>query len=333
MTVVRRHHQRIAVLILAHRIAPLQALLRLLDDRFAVFVHLDARRAEVPAMPAHARLVAPRHAVFWGGWSMMEATLALIAAARAAGDFQRYVLVSGDSLPVVPADHLEAVLRDEGVDHVDVRPVPDIPALAGASLAEAAARGQAHAWRLHNPVAWDHILLNPFHREAAAAYYHLPQDTTDWLRGDIEALVVELLRALRPPPPFRQFCGGAQWWSLTGQTMAALLPELLRADMQRFFRTVQVPDEHMIPTALGALDLATRRLPSPVWVDHARRAAGQDWLGLDGFATAPQRGAHILFGRKYRPEADPAVDTALHQGWASALKRARDALGRAAEQG
>ena len=310
-----RSPSHIAILVIAHRTAPLAALLRQLDDRFAVFVHLDARTTETLALPPHAALVEPRCLVFWGGWSMMQATITLIQAARTAGDFRRYVLVSGDSLPVLPADRLEAVMLDETVDHADVRPVADIAALAGADIAEAAARGEMHAWRLQNPGHWDHILLNPFHREAAAAYYHLPQNTTDWLRGDVERLLTDVLRALRPPRPFAQFCSGSQWWSLTGQTMAALLPELLREDMQRFFRTVQVPDEHMIQTLLGGLSPGTRRLPSPVWVDHMKRGAGQDWLALQDFADAARRGGHILFARKYRPAADPATDAALERDW------------------
>src|SRR5208282_2652229 len=125
---------RIAILVLAHRHAALQYLLDLLDDRFAVFVHLDAK-TEAGAgrlrVPRHATLIEPRENVFWGGWSMMRATLALIEAARARDGFARYALVSGVSLPVLPLDRLEAALLDGGREYIELIPVADDPSLAG----------------------------------------------------------------------------------------------------------------------------------------------------------------------------------------------------------
>ncbi len=314
---------RIAILVLAHRPEPLSYLLRALDPRFAVFVHMDARVAP-PAVPAHARLVAPIE-VFWGGWSMMQATLALLDAARAAGRFARYALISGDALPVVPPDQLEAGLLDDGCEYIELIPVPNDPGLAGLDMQAAIARhGWVQPWRLHNPVAWDHRLLNPFHREAAAAHYGLEQGRADWLRGDVGALVTDLLAALRPPPPFRQFGYGAQWWALTGATVEALRPTLDDPAWTRFFRVLQVPDEHMIQTAL--LDRPEllgdrRRCGTPMWTDHDRRATGRDTLDDAGFAAAGDR-SDILFARKFDRAAAPATAAAidaLGPGWRQAV--------------
>ncbi|HEY0419656.1 MAG TPA: beta-1,6-N-acetylglucosaminyltransferase, partial [Acetobacteraceae bacterium] len=99
-------------------------------------------------LPAHARLVAPRIPVFWGGWSMMRATLALIEAALAEADYERLVLLSGDSLPVRDADAIEATLLESEAEFIDMMEVPDDSSLAGvAPEAAVASHGWVQPWR------------------------------------------------------------------------------------------------------------------------------------------------------------------------------------------
>ena len=307
--------------------APLGALLTLLDDRFRVFVHLDAK-TELPEaslrLPPHASLVLPRLPVFWGGWSMMQATLALIAAAQSEGNFDQLVLVSGDSLPVLPADELHARLLDSPQDFIELLPVANDSTLADLDRASGIARhGWVQPWRFHNFVHLDHRLLNPFQRAEAAAHYRLPQDQTDWLRGDVEALTNELLR--RQPPRsrlFRTFWYGAQWWALRGETLAAILPSLHDPAVQHFFRNMEVPDEHMVQTVLANLrpNAVPEASGTPMFTDHARRATGQATLDASGFQTARARG--YLFARKFDPAAAADVAAAIAAG-----RYAADVLG------
>jgi hypothetical protein len=321
---------RIAVLVLAHQPCPLRYLLDLLDDRFSVFIHMDAKTdlAAAPLrLPANAKLVEPRIEVFWGGWSMMQATLALIDAARTRGGFRRYLLVSGDSLPVLPLDRLEAALLDDSREYIELIAVPDDPTLAGAEMADATARhGWVQPWRLYNPIAWDHLLLNPFQREAAARHYGIEQGRIDWIRGDIERLLRPVLNDLRPPLPFQGFWYGTQWWALTAAALEAIRPDLLRPEVQRFFRYLQVPDEHMIQTMLGNRPDALggrAAVGAPMWSDHASRARGIDTLDRAGFRAAAAAGNQILFARKFNPEAAPEVAAAIRAGTYEA-----DVLGR-----
>lgn len=312
---------RIAILVLAHRPAALQFLVDLLDGRFAVFVHVDAKTdlAGIPLrVPAHVTMIEPRLEVFWGGWSMMRATFALINAARARGNFARYALISGDSLPVVPLHRLETVLLDGTREYVELMKVPDDPSLAGMDMEEATARhGWVQPWRLHNPVAWDHRLLNPFQRTAAAAYYGVAQDRIDWIRGDLEWLLRSILDDLRPARPFPSFWYGSQWWALTAETVEGLLPELARPEVQRFFRYIQVPDEHMIQTVLGNRpELLGGRtvVGSPMWSDQGRRTGRIDTLEVAEFRAAAAPGNRFLFARKFDPDAAPDVAAALRAG-------------------
>jgi hypothetical protein len=102
---------RIAFLILAHRNADQIERLRLRLRPHNVFVHVDAQAADFPTnqlaeLPG-VTVVSPRRAVHWGDFSMVEATLTLLSAARAVGSFDRYVLLSGECYPAKPIAALE----------------------------------------------------------------------------------------------------------------------------------------------------------------------------------------------------------------------------------
>jgi hypothetical protein len=309
--------------VLAHNPGPLQYLLDALDARFRILVHMDAKTdlatlAEAALrLPAHARLVAPRIPVFWGGWSMMRATLALIEAALAEADYERLVLLSGDSLPVRDADAIEATLLESEAEFIDMMEVPDDSSLAGvAPEAAVASHGWVQPWRFHNHVHWDHLLLNPATRETTARHYGLDANRADWLRGDAQALVAELLQELPPRPRlFAHLRYGSQWWGLSGRVLRMILPELQRPDVQSYFRHMQVPDEHMVHTVLAnhAAALQGRVLKgSLVW--SVAGPAGTQVLDDAGFAAAPAQGARVLFARKFDPAVSPALASRLRDG-------------------
>ena len=302
-----------AILILAHQPAKLPYLLHLLDDRFAIYIHLDAKAdlAIAPSrLPRHATFITPRIPVFWGGWSMMRATLALMEAAR---DHPRQILISGDSLPVQSLDSLAAQLERSDVEYIDLIEVPDDPSLAGTDPRRAIERhGWVQPWRRHNYVFWDHPLLNPMQGEHAANRYGVPRAPMDWIRGEAQHAVAEILGQIPPRAElFRQFYYGAQWWALTGATVAGLLATLQNPAIAAYFRYMQVPDEHMLQTILGNQPtlLGGRQIHgTPMLTDHARRNRGDDTLDRAGFRAA---GATALFARKFDPATAPDVAEAI----------------------
>jgi hypothetical protein len=101
----------IAILIIGHaNPGVFQRLARSLDHpAIAVFCHIDAKSdltrfsADVPG---NLVFIEDRKSVFWGGYRMIEAELALFRAARQAGPFAAYALISGDSLPLIDNDAL-----------------------------------------------------------------------------------------------------------------------------------------------------------------------------------------------------------------------------------
>lgn len=121
--------ERHAFLIIAHQDeAMLHRLVRRIAPLGPVFVHVDAKtdtsawRCEnLPCV-----LLPNRISVFWGDWSMVEATTLLLEAALADPSVQRFSLLSGSHYPIISNDE---IVRRAGVARnlVASRSAPNMP--------------------------------------------------------------------------------------------------------------------------------------------------------------------------------------------------------------
>jgi hypothetical protein len=110
---------RIAFLILAHQDPThLERLCRALQGQ-STFVHVDSRAADFPlsriARIPGVSVIHPCRPVYWGDFSMVEATLSLLSQARQSGTFDRFVLLSGSCYPVKPLASVEAAFAADPV--------------------------------------------------------------------------------------------------------------------------------------------------------------------------------------------------------------------------
>ena len=108
---------RIAFCVLCHKYTPVLAeLVHQLDaPGNRLFIHVDDK-ADIGAFAALGKtgrvcFVEPRTKVYWGGFGMVESTLRLFSATRDGG-FRYVVLISGDTLPLYPAETIRTVLRE-----------------------------------------------------------------------------------------------------------------------------------------------------------------------------------------------------------------------------
>lgn len=108
---------RIAFCVLCHKYTPVLAeLVHQLDaPGNGLFIHVDGK-ADIGAFAALGKtgrvcFVEPRTKVYWGGFGMVESTLRLFSATRDGG-FRYVVLISGDTLPLYPAETIRTVLRE-----------------------------------------------------------------------------------------------------------------------------------------------------------------------------------------------------------------------------
>lgn len=103
--------KKIALLILAATAPDTLAILAdILGKNFSIYVHLD-RKSDLGAYRARCSrsditFIPRRFEVFWAGFSMIEATMALLEYASQDADFSHYCLLSDDSLPLFGPENL-----------------------------------------------------------------------------------------------------------------------------------------------------------------------------------------------------------------------------------
>jgi len=192
-----------------------------------VVIHLDKRvnRASFDRLRADLADLADvrfsgRFACEWGTWGIVAATQA--AATILLRDFPgvRHVyLASGSCLPLRPVRDLRAYL--------DSRPRTDfIESVTTADVGWTIGGLDAERFTLRFPFSWRR------QRRLFDAYVSLQR------RFGFK----------RPIPPGLVPHLGSQWWCLTRQTLSAILEDPDRAETDRYFRHVWIPDESYFQT-------------------------------------------------------------------------------------
>lgn len=318
---------KIAVLVLSHKPESTQYLVDLFDDRFAIYIHMDARvdLARRPLrLPANARLSDKRLPIFWGGFNMVLATRMLIAAARADNPgFERYVLISGDTLPTASLDQIEASLLDPAAEYIDLAEVENDPSLRHMSHAETRKKHRwIQPWHFQNYTFWDHVLAGPRTEQEAAEIYNLGPSSVRKVRHDVHFLTEEILRRIPPRPKlFEKFFYGSQWWALTGHMINSIYDEMFDSDVEDFFALMMIPDEHFFQCLIGrhlpSLALAGRHIRGTImFTDHSdpvRASFGDDALSAEKFMNN-YKARGKLFARKFDPKKAPQVAKQIADG-------------------
>lgn len=220
---------KIAFLLLCHKNAPgvIEQARALLAAGDVVAIHFDRNGSEAEFVAIRAALAAEpcvtfarRVACGWGEFSLCQASLNLLEAARGAFDgVTHYYLLSGDCLPTKPAVALHAALSRHDRDFIEVADFLDSDWIKTGLKAE----------RL--------IYRHVFNERTQRRLFY-----------GAMALQKRLGLARRTPPGLRVKIG-SQWWLLRAATVERMLAFLkARPDVKRFFRTTWIPDETMFQT-------------------------------------------------------------------------------------
>src|SRR5450631_2159965 len=102
---------KVAVLVLAYKYPiGLRSLTHFFSaPGFDIFVHVDRKIDAGPFEECAGDstcLLQDRIPVFWRGWSIVEATMRLIIHAKSRCEYDRYVLISDDTVPIADASTL-----------------------------------------------------------------------------------------------------------------------------------------------------------------------------------------------------------------------------------
>ena len=197
-----------------------------------VYVHVDAKRqladyvSQMGDIAERCSFVSNRQKVFWGGYSMIEAELALISAALSAKNYSRFCLVSDDSFPIMPSAKLRAFLA-EPYERIALRKLgSNDPFLKRYT---------------------EHFILD----HAVSSLLGRPIESTAVDEGFLaafEALSQSRSRGKAELPIYY----GSQWWSLTRKTILEIVTRLENDTRLRdSFRFSAVPDEILFQSLVG----------------------------------------------------------------------------------
>lgn len=314
------------ILVLAHKIKPLEDLLRLLGPSFPVIIHLDIKaRGSLCELSSRVSLLENRRDIYWGGISMFLSIRDLIDEAyRIVPDFSRAVLISGDSLPLMHGVKLHEAFANQSFEYIGLSEVANDRRLRGLTMEEARvlSGGSVLPWRFQNFCFYDNNLLNPRTISAVKEEYDIVQNTASHIRGSVKT-IAESISANIPQRPdlYSKFFYGEAWWALTRATLDLVIDDIHSSLHLGFFEFLQAPEEHFIHTILGnkmrALKSMRRQIIcSPVFVDHkdpARSSLGHDALASGKFRAARDCGPY-LFARKYDPEYSIDIAAAIIEG-------------------
>lgn len=280
---------KIAILVLAHAYkSQLLRLVQRLSPDFDVFVHLDKRSALSPADVEVAQNVRAfkEHRVYWGSYSMILATVSLLKAAARAGSYDRYLLISGQDVPIKDNEAIAAFFdanrTTEYIEYI----------------------------RLPNPY-WQGGGLDRVSR------YH-PTSTRGAQGTALQLLKLEhsffkrLNMVLGERKIDHQFHGGANWFNLTGACVRGILDYLDAnpAFLSRFKYTVSC-DEIFMQTAIHNIGAGDSVVSSCLrYVDWN---AGPEYPRI--LRTADYQKlveSDMLFARKFDDSVDPDIVEMLY---------------------
>jgi hypothetical protein len=275
---------RVAILILAHQdIDQLNALVEHLAADFSVYVHLDRKsslhkRDVVAGDRIH---VIRRRRVYWGSYGMILATRDLMRLAMAS-HCDRYILISGQDIPLQSnADIAEFFNAHREEEFIECDALPRPGAVENGWL--------DRVTRFYLPSARGvGGVRGRVHKEAFWRFY----------RANTRLGISRATNGIT-------FYGGANWWNLTHEAVSGIVDYLDREpSFLHRFRMTSCADEIIFQTALVAVGLQSRVVPSPLrfvdWSEggaHPRtlRAADYPWIRESG----------MLFARKVDPFVDP----------------------------
>ena len=252
-----------------------------------VVVHVDKRVTR----PTYDKLVAAladlenirfsdRFACDWGTWGIVAATQAASAVMlREFHEVRHVFLASGSCLPLRPLEELKAYLGTRPrVDFIESVTTEDVGWTIGGLNME--------RFTLRFPFSWRQ------QRKLFDGYVRL-QRQVGYKRQVPPGLVPHL---------------GSQWWCLTRQTLSAILENPERAEIDRYFRRVWIPDESYFQTLVRqySSNVESRSLTLSKFDFQGKpHIFYEDHLQL-------LRRSDCFVARKIWPQADRLYQTFLH---------------------
>ncbi len=256
-----------------------------------MFVHVDAKidaaryRADMGDAQELCRFVAQPVDVFWGGFSMVLAELRLIETARAHAAYDKFILLSDDTFPVVPPETLHRNFAND-TDQITLRTVrEDTPTFA----------------RYRDFVCYDDIATTV--REGLAV---VPGSPVRVIRPELERKIAEIAALRRRGKKKLQLFYGQSLWALRSATVDAITRTLDQDQhLRKSFEYSALPDETVFHSIIGNFIRPAEQEAAPVYVNYTGgKPAVYGKLNALPLDLQPSHG----FMRKLSPTAVETLD-------------------------
>jgi hypothetical protein len=275
---------RIACLILAHK-NPLQLerLIQAMDHpAFDYYIHVDKKAGIEPFLYLTKRdrvfFIRNRIKVYWGRYSLVQATLngiEEIVSAEKFGEYDYVNVMSAQDFPIKPASYIYRYICDR----------------RGREFITCIRESDNHEW-------WKDAVLHlwryNFHNWRIPGKYRL------------EALANRVLPARKYPIPGHEVVGHSNWFTLSGGSARYMLAFLKgHPGVVRFFKYVWGADELIFSTVLYNSPYKDKIEDNLVYIDWSEGVANPKLLTVGDFAALVA--SDKLFARKFDMEKDEAV--------------------------
>ncbi|MEJ1933327.1 beta-1,6-N-acetylglucosaminyltransferase, partial [Nostoc sp. NIES-2111] len=269
----RRSYMRTAVICLAYMrsAAGVELLANYLARTSAdLYVHVDAKSDPAPYVNAAAqnpsiRLIAQRHAIFWGGFNTIRAMVAGLEAARATADYWRFVFLTEDTIPIVsPAEFDRRMSSD--AEFIETKPTS-------------------------NPAIWDRY--NRYFFLDSFATTPRPCRTVEREITAEHSRALYRMDALRSvgKVPLSDLRHGGTWWALTKRATERFLTSYWTdARLRESFEFSAISEEQYPHTVLGDLGATAPAL----FADWSRTPTPFVFRTAAEIATIDSKGATFL---------------------------------------
>jgi hypothetical protein len=310
--------KNICFLILAHLPKETENLIRCLEHPSNYFfVHVD-KKENIDDFEGirHLRnvvLLTNEYEIFWGGISQVRATVLMLREAFASKDnFQRFCLLSGDSMPVKKLETIRHKLLDLGLEFIRFQPVnPNKHKLA--SRKEMEERNLIHPWRLLASVYLDSPLTSSRTDKLLLNSGELiSRSGTAEIKQEVNRVIEKIFDMLDASSIKNSFIAstdiflGSQWWALSRDAINCVLNFIENANNKPFwdyFGLTEAADEFFFHTILAnaGLEKYKKAVGSYMFVDwHTPEKGRPAVLDESYFDRVTKLQGHVLFARKFR---------------------------------
>jgi hypothetical protein len=274
---------KIAYIILAHKnpkqLARMLLGLNGVDTNF--FIHVDSEVPIGPFQQALANtsikpiLIPTRQNVLWGGYSMVQATLDTIRAAKASSHHDYYILLSGSDYPIKSHADLLTELQSGGYEYINRHKMPADH--VGKPIS-----------RLEHPYRATKNPKRPQNRAVNALLRLLPKLNYREVLGQLEPH------------------GGSQWWCLSQGCIDYILDFIeSHSDLVKFFNRVKIPDEIMFHTILSHSPFEEKIKPALMYTAWTPGGVSPRVLGPNCLHQLKESGKY--FARKFDLHSDADI--------------------------